>query len=235
MDLINVPLEGQYVYDDQGKEFLLDSIIKAGGEGTVYNIKKLDGDVAKIYHKGKLTRRHKEKIELLVHSGISIPGVCFPTKCLYNSHGNFVGYVMPQANVKAKSLESSIFKGERGINRHFKGLSRQDLVEIAINIFDKIAKLHKLGVILGDINGNNILITSPDEIYFVDTDSYQIEDLPCPVGTADFTAPEIQNKDYKTFLRTIGNETFAVAVLLFRLLMLGQNPYAHINGNTPAH
>jgi serine/threonine protein kinase/rRNA-processing protein FCF1 len=234
LKLENIPVVGQSVYDDSGNVIRLISTIKAGGEGTVYNI-NIDGNfVAKIYHKGKMTRRHKEKIDLLVHSGISIPGVCFPTKCLYNSSHDFVGYVMPRANVNAKSLESSIFKGERGINRYFKGLSRQDLVEIAINIFDKIAKLHEYGVILGDINGSNILISSPNEIYFVDTDSYQIEDLPCPVGTEDFTAPEIQNKDYKTFLRTIGNENFAVAVLLFRILMLGQNPYAHINGNTPA-
>ena len=181
-----------------------------------------------------MTQRHKAKIDLLVHSGITISGVCFPTKCLYNSSKEFVGYIMPKAKVDAKSLETTIFKGERGINRHFMGLTRVDLVNLAITIFEKIKKLHKLGIIIGDINGNNILVSSPSDVYFVDTDSYQISDLPCPVGTADFTAPEIQEKNYKTFLRTVGNDNFAIAVLLFRILMLGQNPYAHINGETPA-
>lgn len=232
-----IPTEGQVVYTEDGNAIQLISTIKSGGEGTVYKIDFGDNGenyVAKVYHKDKLTKRHKEKIDLLVRSGISIQGVCFPTKCLYNHDKEFVGYIMPQANTNAKSLEVTIFKGERGVNRHFMGLTRVGIVDMAITILEKIKKLHKLGIIIGDINGNNILVSSPNDVYFVDTDSYQVLDFPCPVGTADFTAPEIQDKNYKTFLRTIGNDNFAVAVLLFRILMLGQNPYAHINGETPA-
>lgn len=82
---------------------------------------------------------------------------------------------------------------------------------LCITILKKLKYLHDRNVILGDINPNNILVVSPTEVYFVDTDSYQIEGFPCPVGTINFTAPEIQRKDFSTFLRTIGNERFAVA------------------------
>ena len=88
---------------------------------------------------------------------------------------------------------------------------------------------------IGDINGSNILVKSPTEVYFVDTDSFQINDYPCPVGTMEFTAPEIQGKNYNSFLRTIGNENFAVAVLLFRLMMFGLNPYAQQGGAEIEH
>lgn len=81
----------------------------------------------------------------------------------------------------------------------------------------------------------NILVKSPTEVYFVDTDSFQINEYPCPVGTLDFTAPEIQGKDYKCFLRSVGNENFAIAVLLFKLLMFGESPYAQQGGSTIAH
>ena len=41
--------------------------------------------------------------------------------------------------------------------------------------------LHERNIIMGDINALNILVVSPTEVYFVDTDSYQIEEFPCPV------------------------------------------------------
>ncbi len=86
--------------------------------------------------------------------------------------------------------------------------------------------LHDRNIILGDINPNNILVVSPSEVYFVDTDSYQIEGYPCPVGTINYTAPEIQRKKFDTFLRTIGNEQFAVATLLFMIMLPGKPPYS---------
>ena len=86
---------------------------------------------------------------------------------------------------------------------------------------------------MGDINPQNIQVVSPTEVYFVDADSYQIEDFPCPVGTVYFTAPEIQGKEFKGYLRTIGNENFAVATLLFMLMLPGKAPYAHVGGGSP--
>lgn len=139
-----------------------------------------------------------------------------------------MGYLMPKAD--GKKLDASVFRGERGMERCFASWTRQDLVSLSICILSIIKKIHESGILIGDINGSNILVKSPTEVYFVDTDSFQINDYPCPVGTAEFTAPEIQGKNYNSFLRTIGNENFAVAVLLFRLMMFGLNPYAQQDG-----
>lgn len=90
----------------------------------------------------------------------------------------------------------------------------------------KVDYLHERNIILGDINPANILVVSPKEVYFVDTDSYQIENFPCPVGTDNFTAREIQGKNYAEFLHMMGNEYFALATLLFMIIVPGKPPYS---------
>lgn len=221
-----LPECGEILYDEKNKAIMLTKTIKAGGEGTVYETNT--SFVAKVYHENKLSAFKKDKILLLTESGISIPGVCFPISALYNTQNEFVGYLMNKAS--GHSLDGSFFKGERGVNRYFASWSRKDLVTLVSSILYTITKVHEEGLIIGDLNGANILVNSPTEYYFVDTDSYQINEYPCPVGTETFTAPEIQGKDYGTFLRTIDNENFAVATLVFKLLMFGIDPYAHLGG-----
>lgn len=223
-----LPKVGDVVFDKVKSPIRLVEKISEGGEGCVYKTSKSKDIVAKIYFDKKLTSHKQSKIDCIIDSGLSIDGVCFPTTHLYNSKGVFVGYLMPKA--EGKKLDISVFKGERGMERCFDSWTREDLVSLAISILSIIKKIHESGILIGDINGSNILVNSPTEVYFVDTDSFQINDYPCPVGTMEFTAPEIQGKDYNSFLRTIGNENFAIAVLLFRIMMFGLNPYAQQGG-----
>jgi len=119
------------------------------------------------------------------------------------------------------------------LERCFPNWNRKNLINLCMTILIKIAELHRRNILIGDINAFNILIKDDMNVYFVDTDSYQIEQYPCPVGTVNFSAPEIQGKNYKDFSRTKDHEYFAVATLMFMILLPGKLPYSHRGGSTP--
>ena len=195
-----------------------------GGEGSVYKT-ELDGFVAKIYKPEKITRLRYEKLKLMLTKDIDCEGVCFPLAILYNQRDEFVGYLMRKA--KGRDLGKSVFMPML-LKKYFPRWNKVDTVQLCVTILRKLKYLHDRNVILGDINPYNILVVSSTEVYFVDTDSYQVEGFICPVGTPLFTPPELQGKKYS--LRTLGNENFAVATLLFMIMHPGKPPYAMQDG-----
>ena len=224
-----VPKTGDYVTAERNGETkqirLLDEL-GAGGEGAVYKT-DIDGMVAKIYKPEKITRLRFEKLKLMLTKNINCEGVCFPLAMLKNLRGEFVGYLMRAA--KGRDLGKSVFMPML-LKKYFPTWNRKDTVQLCVTILRKLKYLHDRNVILGDINPYNILVVSPKEVYFVDTDSYQVEGFTCPVGMPLFTAPELQKKEFGLCLRTLGNENFAVATLLFMIMHPGKPPYAMQDG-----
>ena len=227
MKVSRIPAEQETVYTPRGPIRLLKEVA-AGGEGIIYTTDS--PYVAKIYKRENNTKRKYEKIKLMLTKQIECDGICTPVAALYNSNKEFVGYLMPKAS--GKELQKSIFIKPLFM-RNFPNWKKRDSVELCVTILEKIKYLHDRNVIMGDINPANILVVSPKEVYFVDTDSYQIEDFPCPVGTNNYTAPEIQRKHFAEFLRTMGNENFAVATLLFMIMLPGKPPYSQQGGEDP--
>lgn len=231
---VQIPSMGDSVYTSRDGINLENGLIRLndkvadGGEGIVYETNT--PYVAKIYKNGKLTKRKLEKIKLMLTKEIQCEGVCYPVCALYNEQKEFVGYLMPKA--KGIEIAKSVFQPML-FSKRLPGWKKRDTVELCVTILKKIKYLHNRNIILGDINPANILVVSPTEVYFVDTDSYQIEDFPCPVGTVTFTAPEIQGMHFGEFLRTMGNEDFAVATLLFMIMLPGKSPYAQQGGGSP--
>ena len=199
--------------------------LASGGEGDVYDLG--DGTVAKLYRFGQTNQVRTDKLRLMVSSPVDCQGVCWPQELLTNSRGQVVGYRMAKA--QGLELQKALFT-RSALERNFPHWERKDLVQLGITILEKVAVLHDKGILLGDINPLNILVKSSTEVWLVDCDSYQVGRYPCPVGTERFTAPEIQNKEYDSFLRTRGNENFALAVLVFMLLLPGKHPYSQQGG-----
>ncbi len=90
---------------------------------------------------------------------------------------------------------------------------------------EKVEYLHSLNIILGDINPKNLMIDEQKNVFIIDADSWQVEGYPCPVGTPMFTSPAMLGKTYAEDLRTMEDELFAVATMLFMIVMTGQFPY----------
>ena len=221
----SAPSEGNTLTAERNgirKPVKLVDAVSSGGEGIIYTT-SIPGFVAKLYKPEKLDRAKFEKLSLMMTKSIDCDGICFPMALLYNQRDEFVGYLMKQAS--GKELQRCVFIPQL-LKKNFPKWNKVDTVTLCVTILKKLKYLHERNIILGDINPNNILVVSPTEVYFVDTDSYQIEGFPCPVGTINFTAPEIQRKEYSLFLRTLGNERFAVATLLFMIMLPGKPPYS---------
>lgn len=224
----DIPGEGNEVFV-AGGAIQLCREVGSGGEGTLYETNT--PYIAKIYKKGKLTEQKKQKLDRMLSKNIRCEGICYPVGAIYNRNNQFIGYLMPKA--KGRELQKSIFIKPLFF-KYFPGWKKKDTVQLCITILNKIQYLHDRNIILGDINPANIMVVNPKEVYFVDTDSYQIEGYPCPVGTINYTAPEIQGKEFSTFLRSEGNENFAIATLLFMIMLPGKPPYAQQGGESAA-
>ena len=223
-----IPEKGAILTDSNSRIVSLDVALAQGGEGTIYATSDT-GRVAKIYKRERISRNRQQKLELMVERQISAPGICWPESILYDRNRQFVGYLMTKA--KGAPIQQRLFI--RPIfQRTYPLWDRANLLRFTLSVLEKIQILNDQNVIIGDINPNNILSDGEDS-YFVDTDSYQLEGYPCPVGTINYTAPEIQRKEFPTFLRTQEHENFAIATLVFMLLLPGKPPYSHQGGGDP--
>lgn len=226
LPVANLPLSGDTVLGTNGP-LVLGAVLGRGGEGIIYDLG--DGTAAKIYHAEKLTAARRDKLQLMVTHPIRCSGVCWPQELLCTQQGEFVGYRMARAS--GTPLQRCLLN-QASVLKHFPSGRRVELVQLAVTVLEKIQALHQSGVLLGDINLNNLLMVSPREVWLVDCDSYQVGGYPCPVGKSQFVPPELQGKRFSELLRTPGNEAFAVATLLFMLMLPGKAPYAQQGGDS---
>ena len=129
------------------------------------------------------------------------------------------------------------------------------------NFTQTVHRLHLVDAIIGDINDNNVLINPTDGfISVIDCDSFQYTDpasqrsFPCLVGRAEYTAPELlhlldvqcrrpgcdvdsgpHRASYACVQRNKDHDLFAMAVVIFKLLMEGTHPYDCIVSGSSAH
>ena len=218
-----IPTEGDHVLwesADRRGSFVLGPLLGEGGEGSVYEGES--NTVVKIFDKDHITRHRLEKIELLVSRDLQVKGLCIPSALVRNHLGEFVGYVMPKAS--GREFQRTIFN-KRKFEKEFPNWKKADLVDICISFLEKVQYLHSMNVIIGDINPKNLMVDHKKNVFIIDADSWQIEGYPCPVGTPMFTSPAMLGRSYSDDLRTMDDELFATATMLFMIVMTGQFPY----------
>lgn len=201
---------------------VLGAMLGEGGEGRVYAVDGAANSVVKVFDAEHRTWHRKEKLTLLLSRGFEREGIGFPTSLITNSDGEFVGYAMPRAT--GKELQATVMRPDR-FKKTYPNWTKADLVDVCISFLEKVAYLHSLNILLGDINPKNVMVDANKDVWIIDADSWQLEGYPCPVGTPMFTAPTVTG-DYADALRTEEEELFAVATMLFMILITGQFPYA---------
>jgi DNA-binding helix-hairpin-helix protein with protein kinase domain len=113
-------------------------------------------------------------------------------------------------------------------------INTKDLYRLAHNICTVYRVFHAKRYVIGDINTKNIMVSTQMHVTVVDCDSIQVHDgrtnktYPCKVGVREYTPPELVGKDFASTIRTPNNDEFAIAVLVFQLLMQGHHPFSGV-------
>ena len=213
------------VISTEGDRFILEKRLSGGAEGMVFTTNN-PKYVAKIYHKGVITPLRWAKLKKLTELGITSSSFCTPQHLLY-FRGVPIGYTM---FVGKGTTLSNVFDGPDAILERYPDWTRLDVVETLLSLIGKYLYLHMHDIVAGDIQLKNALIYTSSTQYLIDMDSVQVGNLPCPVGTEEFTDPKLWGKDFSGFVRTLEDEDYSIAMLVFSILFCGLHPYATRKG-----
>ncbi|MBK8988628.1 MAG: hypothetical protein IPM39_21580 [Chloroflexi bacterium] len=203
-------------------------VIQSGGEGMVFGL----GETAvKLYHQPRPA--HAAKLRHLLNSGLSQrlpPGVLGPSALATDQRGLVIGFQMarlPVGSAPIKKLSNLHF-------RHQQGITTADVLALFQRIHATLSALHRLGVIVGDLNDQNIFLTPGARLSglpaWLDVDSYQISPFPCPVAMELFLDPQLYGvADFgQRPYFSQATDWYAFFVLLVRSL-LGVHPYGGVH------
>ena len=218
---------GQSVVGTRSRSRLtLSKLIGRGGEGDVFAVAERPGYLAKIYRKtvdgvlaAKLDHLASRRIPTL--RAVS----AWPEEPIAAPRGGIVGFLMP-AVTDAKPLHELMSPKLR--RTEFPAASFNLLVEVALSIAKALDAFHAQDLVVGDINGRNILVRQSGSVCFIDIDSIQVGDgrqFPCTVGMPEYTPPELQRLSFASNRRSKDSDLFGLPVLIFQLLAMGRHPF----------
>lgn len=224
------------IVDESGNTVHLGAqLTTPGGEGSIYEIPSDPSLVAKVYHNPPHPQKSVKLEHLCRASNPALASVAaWPRTLIYavNDRRNIRGFLMSRINGK----EIHRLYGPRERQLEFPSAAWDFLIHVARNCAAAFETLHEHGVVMGDVNEKNLLVTATGLVRLIDCDSYQIENSQghflCDVGVPLWTPPELQSRvqqhGYHGLLRTPNHDRFGLAVLIFELLFMGRHPFAGV-------
>lgn len=228
-------------YDSRGRTIELADAGRRGGEGSVHRIRGDGGRVAKIYHAGRVTPDLHTKLRVMLdqrpndarsasqHRSIAwVDGLVFADR----SANDLCGFTMPFVDTD-EFRQAHAYYDVSDRTRMFGGdFTWRHLLFAAHNLASAVAAVHAAGHRVGDLRETNLLVAPSALVTLIDCDSFQIRDrrtqrvYPTRVATGDYLPPELHGIDFgKQHPDRYHADLFALAVLVFRFLMLGVHPY----------
>ncbi|MEH2073969.1 MAG: hypothetical protein V7K57_06185 [Nostoc sp.] len=216
-----------------GKSITLLDELKNSGEGKVWRTNH-NGYLAKIYH--SQTPERVQKLAVMIahrpkepNSHLNHISFAWPKSVLKDAQGDCVGFLMPEIK-EAKELIDVYNPSKRKALKL--DVDWRFIHTTALNIASIIEAIHISGYVLGDIKQDNILVNDRALPSIIDTDSFQVRNpvngkiYRCPVGSPDYTPPELIDKDFSTIDQTEVHDRFRLAVIIYQLLFGGESPFA---------
>jgi serine/threonine protein kinase len=223
------------VRDTHGRRYTLGKSLGSGGQAEVFAIEGKKELAAKIYRNapGPIERAKLEWMIAHPPAPAGLPGVliAWPQDLLLDDHGRLIGILLPRVEHGVPLITAFNPRLRAQKLPHYQ---RAQLLLVAQRLATLVETMHQSGYVIGDLNESNVLISSRGEVVLIDTDSFQVRALRdgkvityrSPVGKPDYTAPEIQGVSFHSVDRSFEHDRFALAVLIFQLLMDGRHPYA---------
>ena len=231
-----VVVDGQsYRIDDEDPRVFLDG----GGEADVYwftpssEFLRRHGDnryIVKIIRPAttkaqqRAARERQEKLPGFPPG--KLHNVAVPVAIAYDTAQQVIGYVMVLVpdGVQLIKFKNRNFREKRSI-------TFGHIMRIFTNLHDRVSALHARGIVIGDFNDKNVLVTPDLNVWLIDADSFQYGKWACPTFTEAFVDPNIiaPHPTRANALKKIGphsrdTDWYAFAVMLFQLLV-GVHPY----------
>jgi len=223
------------VYDGNGRSFQISHAFAQGGQGAISQLKERDDLCVKLYHQPP-DAQQIQKLKLLQNHTTVLTGIAaLPVSLAYADaeRKKLIGVFFPLIHGRA------IFElyGVRSRLEYFPDADFRFLIHTADNLANAFERLHQAGIIIGDVNEQNIRVLPDASINLIDCDSFQIADqkqtYPSNVGTPLWTPPELQGMDLTGVVRTANHDCFGLAQLIFLLLFAGRHPFAGIPRHGP--
>lgn len=204
-----------YVYSPKYGYLKLDTGSQiTGGEGSVY--RTYNNMMAKIYNKNSITYINYKKLLEMINMNVYNQFICWPRDLLYVD-GLFVGYLMDEIKNAKTLLNLRI--------NNFSTMNHLERFKLCYNFLKNVNYLHEKGILIGDLKPDNILVKSPEEVYFIDCGCYQISDYCCPVCHPEYTKRVFKNDEIKKQLRTEEDEYYPINKMAFEILIKKDHTY----------
>jgi len=191
-----------------------------GGEAIVILHNKL---AFKLYHTPSIERA--KKLKDFINLSIKLPdNVAFPIDLVFDLNSKVLGFAMPVAS-KCKEVCNLSNKKYRTQEQ----ITSNEIIKVFNHMKTTLDEIHSNKLIIGDFNDLNVLFNNKFLSVFIDVDSYQFANYPCPVGTDQFIDPNLYGIDLsKKPYFTKETDWYSFAVMLFKSLLF-THPYGGIH------
>src|SRR5499433_1464644 len=203
--------------------------IGAGAEGEVYEIQDNSDLVAKVYHEPPPPEKAEKLVALSRLGNERLFNLsAWPVSTLRDApDGEVVGFVMKKIS---QAEEVHALHSPKSRLQKFPEASWAFLIYVAANIARAVAAVHEHGLVIGDLNPKNILVTRKATVYLLYVDSFQVsaddKTYRCEGGFPDYTPPELQGVAFRDVDRAQEHDYFGLAVVIFQLLFMGRHPFS---------
>ncbi len=218
--------EGRLLAGDR-MDYRLSRQLAEGGEGIVYRLADREDVLAKVYKRWEPGRAEKLAYLLRVSEPRLREVAAWPLSQLRDETDEVIGLVMEDLSGWASLYSVYQIKSRLASAPH---RSYEFLVRVSRNLATCVHRVHEAGIVVGDLNESNVLVSPSAMVKLIDVDSFHVrvngELHPCQVGKAELTPPELQGLSLHQRERTSNHDNFGLAVLIFQCLVFGRHPFA---------